>query len=264
MTSGANRRIVSTTSAFRNGHESSPSWPFDVRILNVMTSSGVEATRPCVTPTTVSARVSAAVTRTHSLRCLTGRLMSENSQRTDCRSSVIDHRSRASPKASSSMGNRPSMRATGGCCGASPSMKLVSAQALEHGLSVCDDMDRYVPRRSFAAHQRWGLVVADHDHHEVAVGTQPQIPVKRRIRIGEPLDIAWAEIQPVGIIRPGAVEFVCVVRIRREHTRPIRLIGWRRCEGGVGGDSREEHERRTPGLGGDLEQSRHVPRQTGR
>ena len=56
-----------------------------------------------------------------------------------------------------------------------------------------------------------GLMVADQNHDEIAIGAQAEIPPERGVGGGESLHVARSEIQPVGLLGPDTVHVRVIV-----------------------------------------------------
>ena len=94
-------------------------------------------------------------------------------------------------------------RAEGRTRGSDAGLKSVSDQSIEDGTTAGDDVHRDIPRRPFAAHGRRRLVIADQNHHEIAIPPQLQVARHRLVHIGHGIGIAVPEIHPVGLLYLG-------------------------------------------------------------
>src|SRR3989442_904904 len=91
----------------------------------------------------------------------------------------------------------------------------VREQTVEHVLSPRDHVDGHVPWRGFAADRRRRLMIAEQDHHEVAIGALAQVALDRREVVGHRLDVAGPEVFPVRLSGVRAHDVGTVVRSRR-------------------------------------------------
>ena len=95
-------------------------------------------------------------------------------------------------------------------------------------------------------------MVAHQHQHEVAVRPQPEIAADVGERVPQRLDVAGAQVRPVGPGGPRAVEVFRVVGGVAQHPRPVGLVGRSGHERRMGGDGGEEHEGGPAVRGGDL------------
>ena len=126
-------------------------------------------------------------------------------------------------------------------------------QTIEDLCPVGDHVNRHIPGGLFAADHRRRLMIADEHHHEVAVRAKAKIATKRNVNVVERLRITRPEIEPVGLLCPGAGQFLIVIRGGCEDSAPVRLVRRGRCERRVRADRGEEDEHRLAGAWRNLE-----------
>src|SRR6187549_3403384 len=101
-------------------------------------------------------------------------------------------------------------------------------------------MNRHVPGGVRAADRSRWLVIANQDHHQVALRVLAQVSAEHREIVSDRVNVAGAEIGPIGLAGIGVNDVGAIVGPWRQHPRPMRLIRRRWTEWEVGADRRKK------------------------